>query len=77
MVYNSAESSEHRQYLMCLRSLGSEEFAPLIRHLRSELADLYVTLSKANDATLIYRMQGRIRQLEDFLDAVAQATKHS
>ena len=76
-MYNTNESFEKSQLFRCLRLLSTDEFAPLIRHLKDILSDQYETLSKANDATLIFRTQGRIAALEELLDAVAVATKNS
>lgn len=77
MMYNQAESSEQRQLVRCLRLLSTDEFAPLIRHIESELQQQYDTLSVATDATVVYRTQGHIRGLKDLLEAVAAATKNS
>lgn len=77
MMYNKPESVDQKQLHRCLRLLGTDEFAPLIQRLHESLSDHYKALKLANDATLIYRTQGRILAIEDLLDAVAEATKRS
>lgn len=77
MLYNPNEPREREQVERCLRRLSTDEFSPLIQSLKRRLSDYYETLSVTSDATLVYRVQGRIQELREILESVATATKHS
>ena len=72
--YNLAISEEDR-LRATLRRLGGDEFRPFLRHLESLVEDRSHTLRNTSDMTVVYRMQGEIRALNEVLDAVAKATK--
>lgn len=53
-----------------LNALRDQRFKPFISHLERLIAEHSDTLVHARDEVIIYRLQGRIVQLREILDAV-------
>jgi hypothetical protein len=62
-----------RQELEVLNRLRHAEFSPLLDMLRTSERETAGRLAKADDVPQIYRLQGSVATLQDFLRAVEQA----
>lgn len=59
-----------------LNELRDQRFAPFICYLKDLKAQHAETLATTKDMTDVYRLQGRIAQLREILDAVENARKN-
>ena len=65
--------SATKQQAQAFNRLSIAEMKPLLECIQSELDAARAQLAKADDLPRIYRLQGRVAVLEDFLQAVEKA----
>jgi len=68
--------SATKQQAEALRRLLLPELRPLLELLESELDKSQAQLVKADETLRIYRLQGRVQFIADFLQSVQKASGH-
>ena len=61
------------QHLEVLQRCRSAEFAPVVEVFRLIHSQTLSALTKADDATALYRLQGRAAAIDDFLQTLEKA----
>ena len=70
MSFSEANSTQ----VAALTRLRLPEFAPVLEMFSQERERALSALSKADDATRLYRLQGRVQALSEFIDTVESAS---
>lgn len=70
--YNCSVYSDER-ISRAYAQLQSEEFTPVLQHLRNRLDILYSSLAQQTEMHTVYRIQGEIKAVKEFLDKVAES----
>lgn len=73
----SAEAPSPHAIKRDFKRLASGEFGAFLHYLKNDLQKSYDTLANTTDQTVVYRMQGRIKIVEEILGAVEKSTNNS